>query len=61
MDGKIEVIDYSTANATSPVAYDALYYMSGLTATLNGSYLIMNRHDGNYSSKVFQVPAAWFD
>lgn len=61
MDGKIELIDYSTVNATSPVAYDALYYMTGLTATLNGSYVIMNRHDGNYNSKVFQVPAAWFD
>jgi hypothetical protein len=61
MDGKIELIDYSTANATSPVAYDALYYMTGLTATLNGSNLIMYRHDGNYNSKVFQVPAAWFE
>jgi len=42
LDGKIEAIDYSTATATSAVAFDALYYMQGLTATLNGQYLIMN-------------------
>lgn len=59
LDGKIEVIDYSAA-ATSPVVYDALYYMQGLAATLNGKYVIVSRHDGNYNSKVFQVPAAWF-
>ncbi|WEK34529.1 MAG: hypothetical protein P0Y53_18745 [Candidatus Pseudobacter hemicellulosilyticus] len=61
MDGKIEFINYSTANVSSPVVYDALYYMSGLTSTLNGRFLIMSRHDGNYNSKVFQIPAAWFD
>jgi hypothetical protein len=60
LDGKIEVIDYSAA-ATSRVVYDALYYMQGLAATLNGKHIIVSRHDGNYNSKVFQVPAVWFE
>ena len=58
-EGHIEVMDYVTRS--SPVNYDAIYFLNGTTATLDGKYLIVNRHDGNYNAKVIQIPAWWFD
>ena len=58
-EGHIEVMDYATR--MSPVNYDALAYLTGTTATLDGKHLIVTRHDGNYNAKVIQLPASWFD
>ena len=58
-EAHIEVLDYSTR--TSPVDYDAIYFLKGTTATLDGRFLIVYRHDGNYNAKVIQLPATWFD
>ena len=58
-EAHIEVLDYSTR--TSPVDYDAIYFLKGTTATLDGRFLIVYRHDGNYNAKVIQFPATWFD
>jgi hypothetical protein len=57
--GYIQTIDYATGK--TPVKYDAIYYLKGTTATLDGRYVIAHRHDGNYSAKVIQLPASWFD
>jgi hypothetical protein len=57
--GYIEVLDYSLRS--SPVVYDAIPYLKGTTTTLDGKYVIVNRHDGNYNAKVIQLPASWFD
>jgi hypothetical protein len=57
--GYMQVIDYATGKTF--VKHDALYYLKGTTATLDGKYIIVNRHDGNYNAKVIQLPASWFD
>ncbi|MEP7377320.1 MAG: hypothetical protein ABI675_28210 [Chitinophagaceae bacterium] len=58
-EGHIEVLDYSVRS--SPVNYDAINFLKGTTATLDGKSLIVNRHDGNYNAKVIQLPVSWFD
>ena len=55
----MQVVDYATGK--TPVKHDALYNFQGTTATLDGQFVIVNRHDGNYNSKVVQLPASWFD
>lgn len=58
-DGIVQVVDYATR--TTPVILDAISYLKGTTATLDGKHLIFNRHDGNYNARLIQVPAAWFN
>lgn len=57
--GYMQLIDYATGKTL--VKHDALYYLQGTTATLDGKYIIVNRHDGNYNAKVIQIPTAWFE
>jgi hypothetical protein len=57
--GYMQTIDYTTGK--TPVKYSAIYYLQGTTSTLDGKYIIVNRHDGNYNAKVIQLPASWFD
>lgn len=52
---KITLVDYATG--ASPVVCDAVYFLHGTTATLDGKHVIMYRHDGNYNAKVIQLPA----
>jgi len=58
-NSSMEIIDYSTGK--SPVKYGAIPLLQGTTATLDGKWVIANRHDGNYNARVIRLPASWFD
>lgn len=56
---QVGVMDYKTG--LTPVTYDATYSLTYVTAPLNGKYILMSGHDGNYNIKVVQVNATWFN
>ncbi len=57
-EGRVELIDLSVGK--SPISYSALQFQD-ITNTVDGKYLILGKHDGNYNAKVVQVPASWFN
>ncbi|WP_276484320.1 carboxypeptidase regulatory-like domain-containing protein [Paraflavitalea pollutisoli] len=55
---KLDMVDFATG--TIPVSYDAMYYITGTTATLDGRFIILYRNDGNYNGRLIQLPMGWF-
>ena len=58
-ENKVGVMDYKTKQ--SPVIYDANYFLPNVTSTLDGKYVLMSGHDGNYNAKLVKISAAWFN
>lgn len=58
-ENKVGVMDYKTRQ--SPVIYDANYFLPNVISTLDGKYVLMSGHDGNYNAKLVKISAAWFN
>lgn len=58
-ENKVGIMDYKEGK--SSVIYDANYSLPNVTAVLNGKYLLMSGHDGNYNAKLVQISTAWFN
>ncbi|MGX5817362.1 carboxypeptidase regulatory-like domain-containing protein [Chitinophaga lutea] len=57
-EGKLELIDFTDRSVKAGI--DVIYMLQSTTTALDGKFLILSGHDGNYRSKVVKVPAAWF-